>query len=74
MIKIFAAVILLSLSVLIAQPIPNQLHRMEQMDSLYYLLTDNSLLKFYSHEASGDFFLTNYVEGIFPIISEVYSQ
>ncbi len=65
MIKIFAAVILLSLSVLIAQPIPNQLHRMEQMDSLYYLLTDNSLLKFYSHEASGDFFLTNYVEGIF---------
>jgi hypothetical protein len=32
---------------------------------LYYLLTDNALLKFYSHEASGDFFLTNYIEGNF---------
>lgn len=39
---------------------------MEQKDSLYYLLTDNSLLKFYSQEASGVFYLTQYVEGIFP--------
>lgn len=54
------------LAELIAQPVPSHLYRMEQMDSLYYLLTDNSLLKFYSHEASGDFYLTNYIEGIFP--------
>lgn len=66
MIKIFVAIISLFLVELIAQPIPNHLHRMEQKDSLYYLLTDNSILKFYSHEASGDFFLTTYVEGIFP--------
>jgi hypothetical protein len=39
---------------------------MDQKDSLYYLLTDNALLKFYSHEASGEFFLTKYIEGNFP--------
>lgn len=66
MIKICVTAILLSFTELIAQPIPNQLHRMEQMDSLYYLLTDNALLKFYSHEASGEFFLTKYIEGFFP--------
>jgi hypothetical protein len=51
---------------LVAQPIPNHYNFMAQRDSLYYLLTDNALLKFYSHEASGEFFLTNYVEGNFP--------
>jgi hypothetical protein len=51
---------------LIAQPTPIHLHRMEQKDSLYYLLTDNSLLKFFSHESSGEFFLTKYIEGNFP--------
>jgi hypothetical protein len=51
---------------LVAQPIPNHYNFMAQRDSLYYLLTDNSLLKFYSHEASGEFFLTKYIEGNFP--------
>lgn len=64
--KIFIATIMLSVSSLIAQPLPNHYNFMAQRDSLYYLLTDNALLKFYSHEASGDFFLTNYVEGNFP--------
>jgi hypothetical protein len=50
----------------VTQPIPNHYNFMAQKDSLYYLLTDNSLLKFYSHEASGEFFLTKYVEGNFP--------
>jgi hypothetical protein len=50
----------------IAQPIPNHYYFMAQRDSLYYLLTDNAFLKFYSHEASREFFLTKYVEGSYP--------
>jgi len=49
-----------------AQPAYSQLHRMDQKDSLYYLLTDKALFKFYSHEASGQFYLTKYIEGNFP--------
>ncbi|MCW8809784.1 MAG: T9SS type A sorting domain-containing protein [Ignavibacteriaceae bacterium] len=64
--KILITIILLSIAKLVAQPIPNHYNFMAQKDSLYYLLTDNSLLKFYSHEASGEFFLTKYLEGTFP--------
>ena len=66
MLKTNLIFILLFITELIAQPTFNHLHRMDQRDSLYYLLTDNALLKFYSNEASGEFFLTNYVEGNFP--------
>jgi hypothetical protein len=64
--KSLITIILLSVTTLVAQPIPNHYNFMAQRDSLYYLLADNSLLKFYSHEASGEFYLTNYVEGNFP--------
>jgi hypothetical protein len=64
--KTFITSLLLSATSLVAQPIPNHYNFMGQRDSLYYLLTDNALLKFYSHEASGEFFLTKYVEGNFP--------
>ena len=66
MTKISLTIILLTFIRLVAQPIPNHYNFMAQKDSLYYLLTDNALLKFYSHEASGEFFLTKYVEGNFP--------
>ena len=66
MIRIFILIILFSITILVAQPNPNHYIFMAQKDSFYYLLTDNSLLKFYSHEASGDFYLTNYIEGTFP--------
>ena len=49
----------LFLNCLFAQTTPNEYYSIVQKDSLYYLLTDNSLLKFYSVEASGEFFLTN---------------
>jgi len=64
--KILITIIMLSVSTLFTQPIPNHYNFMAQRDSLYYLLTDNSLMKFYSHEASGEFFLTKYIEGNFP--------
>ena len=64
--KTFITILLLSATSLVAQPIPSHYNFMGQRDSLYYLLTDNALLKFYSHEASGEFFLTKYVEGNFP--------
>ena len=66
MLKSSLVIILLFTTELDAQPTFNHLHRMDQKDSLYYLLTNNALLKFYSHEASGEFFLTKYVEGNFP--------
>jgi hypothetical protein len=66
MIKTILTIILLTLTELAAQPTPHHYHFMAQKDSLYYLLTDNALLKFYSHEASGEFFLTKFVEGNFP--------
>jgi hypothetical protein len=64
--KFLITIILLSVTQLAAQPTPNHYNFIAQRDSLYYLLTDNALLKFYSHEASGEFFLTKYVEGNFP--------
>jgi hypothetical protein len=66
MLKSSLVIILLFTTELTAQPTFNNLHRMDQKDSLYYLLTNNALLKFYSHEANGEFFLTKYVEGNFP--------
>jgi len=66
MLKISFTIILSFVANISAQPIPNQYHLMGQKDSLYYLLTDNALLKFYSYEASGEFFLTKYIEGNFP--------
>ena len=64
--KILITIAILSVAKLIAQPLPNHYNFMAQRDSLYYLLTDNAFLKFYSHEASGEFFLTKYIEGNFP--------
>ena len=52
----------LFLTTTLAQPVPTQYFSIGQKDSLYYLLTDKALFKFYSHEASGEFFLTNYIE------------
>lgn len=71
MLKTFLTIILLFISELIAQPTFNHLHRMDQKDSLYYLLTDKALLKFYSHEASGHFYLTKYIEGNFPSSTKI---
>jgi|GEM_PF-2777245 len=71
MLKTFLAIILLFISELIAQPTFNHLHRMDQKDSLYYLLTDKALLKFYSQEASGLFYLTKYIEGNFPSSTKI---
>jgi len=51
---------------LTAQPALSQYYLMAQKDSSYYLLTNNALLKFYSHEASGEFFMTKYIEKNFP--------
>lgn len=51
---------------LTAQPELSQYYLMAQKDSSYYLLTNNALLKFYSHEASGEFFMTKYIEKNFP--------
>lgn len=60
--KHFFIAIGLFLSTTLAQPVPTQYFSVEQKDSLYYLLTDKALFKFYSHDASGEFFLTNYIE------------
>jgi len=60
--KHFIIAIGLFLTTTLAQPVPTQYFSVEQKDSLYYLLTDKALFKFYSHEASGEFFLTNYIE------------
>ena len=62
--KIFLLTIIICFEV-IAQPIPSHYYKLLQKDSLYYLLTDKVLLKFYSHEASGEFYLTSYIEGNF---------
>ncbi len=48
-----------------AQPVPSHYYKILQKDSLYYLLTDKALFKFYSHGASGEFYLTRYLEGNF---------
>lgn len=72
--KFFKIVLFIVCSGLIesaAQPAYSKLHRMDQKDSLYYLLTDKALLKFYSHEASGQFYLTKYVGGNFPSSAKV---
>jgi hypothetical protein len=61
----------LFLSVSLAQPIPTDYFTVEQADSFYYLLTDKALFKFYSHEASGEFFLTNYIEKSFPSTTRI---
>lgn len=66
MCKIFLFIVCFGLIESAAQPAYSKLHRMDQKDSLYYLLTDKALLKFYSHEASGQFYLTKFVEGNFP--------
>ncbi len=62
--KIFLFVLFVSLEI-IAQPIPSHYYKLWQKDSLYYLLTDKAVYKFYSHEASGEFYLTSYIEGNF---------
>lgn len=62
--KLFFLVIILSIDV-IAQPVPSQYYKLWQKDTLYYMLTDKALFKFYSHGSSGEFFLTNYIEGAF---------
>ncbi len=56
---------------LFAQPSPSQYYYIVQEDSTYYLLSDKALFKFYSHEASGDFFLTNYIEDDFTASTKV---
>ncbi len=48
-----------------AQPVSSHYYKLLQKDSLYYLLTDKALLKFYSHGTSGEFYLTRYIEGNF---------
>ncbi len=62
--KIFLLVFIVPLEV-IAQPVPSHYYKLWQKDSLYYLLTDKALFKFYSHETSGEFYLTRYIEGNF---------
>ena len=47
---------------IVAQPVPSEYFTIYQYDSLYYLSTDKALFKFYSHEESGQFYLTNYIE------------
>ncbi len=61
---IFLLTILLSFETL-AQPVPSHYYKLWQKDSLYYLLTDKALFKFYSQGTSGDFYLTRYIEGDF---------
>lgn len=62
--KIFLLIILLSFESG-AQPVPSHYYKLWQKDSLYYLLTDKALFKFYSPGTSGDFYLTRYFEGDF---------
>ena len=62
--KLFLLIILLSFETL-AQPIPSHYYKLWQKDSLYYLLSDKALFKFYSPGGSGDFYLTRYIEGNF---------
>jgi hypothetical protein len=62
--KICLLIIFLSFDVF-AQPVPSHYYKLWQKDSLYYFLTDQGILKFYSSETSGEFFLTRYVEGNF---------
>ncbi len=61
---IFLLIILLSFEA-IAQPVPSHYYKLWQKDSLYYLLTDKALFKFYSPGTSGEFYLTRYIEGEF---------
>jgi hypothetical protein len=62
--KIFTLIFILSIAVS-AQPVSSHYYKLLQKDSLYYLLTDKALLKFYSHGTSGEFYLTRYIEGDF---------
>ena len=62
MMKRFILTIGLLVYSIFAQPLPTQYFSITQKDSLYYLLTDKALFKLSSHEASGEFFLTNYIE------------
>ncbi len=62
--KFFLLIIFLSFES-IAQPVPSHYYKLWQKDSLYYLLTDRAIFKFYSHETSGEFYLTRYIEGDF---------
>lgn len=50
-----------------AQPVPTEYYMMKQKDSLYYLITDKGILKFYSIEASGEFYLTAFYERDFDL-------
>lgn len=56
---------------LLAQPFPTQYFYVVQEDSTHYLLSDKALFKLYSHESSGDFFLTSYIEGNFTASTKV---
>jgi hypothetical protein len=61
--KVILVLIVLFQFTLLAQLTANEFHIVEQEDSIYYLLTDNTLFKFYSTEESGTFYLTKYIEG-----------
>ena len=52
-----------------AQPTPDTYYFIEQKDSLYYLVTNIGIFKFYSNEQSGEFFLTRFVENNFPYLT-----
>jgi len=62
--KIFLLIIIISVEIC-TQPLPSHYYKLWQKDSLYYLMTDKALFKFYSHQASGEFYLTKYIEGNF---------
>lgn len=62
--KIFSFIVITSFA-LSAQPVSSHYYKLLQRDSLYYLLTDKALLKFYSHGTTGEFYLTRYIEGNF---------
>ncbi len=62
--KVFLFLFIVSFQIS-AQPVPSHYYKLLQKDSLYYLLTDKALFKFYSNGASGEFYLTRYIEGNF---------
>lgn len=62
--KIFLVSFIISFEIC-SQPIPTEYYTILQEDSLYYLLTDKALFKFYSPGSDGDFYLTRYVKGNF---------
>ena len=62
--KILLLIIIISFEIC-SQPVSSHYYKLWQKDSLYYVLTDKGLLKFYSPGTSGDFYLTNYFEGNF---------